>query len=83
MNILAIGDVAGNCGLNYLLKNIDTIKKQYNIDFTVANCENVQGVGILPSEAEKIHSSGVDVITFMTNDGGTTWYGVSSILNAK
>lgn len=27
-------------------------------------------------------SSGVDVITFLTNDSGSTWYGVPSIINA-
>lgn len=34
-------------------------------------------------EVPELTTSGVDVITFMTNNGGTTWYGTSSILNAK
>jgi hypothetical protein len=28
-------------------------------------------------------SSGVDILTFLTVDGGTTWYGTPSIINAK
>lgn len=34
-------------------------------------------------EVPKLTSSGVDILTFLTVDGGTTWYGTPSIINAK
>ena len=33
--------------------------------------------------APTLTSSGVDVLTFMTPDGGTTWYGTLAITNAS
>ena len=35
--------------------------------------------GTIPS----LTASGIDIITFLTVDGGTTWYGVPSVLDAK
>jgi hypothetical protein len=33
-------------------------------------------------EVPELTASGVDVLTFITVDGGTTWYGTPSIINA-
>lgn len=64
MNILAIGDVCGKLGSEYLMKKLPVIKKEYNIDLVIANGENsAEGNGILPSSAEMLFASGVDVIT--------------------
>lgn len=64
MNILAIGDICGKLGSEYLLNKLPVIKKEYNIDLVVANGENsAEGNGILPSSAEMLFASGVDVIT--------------------
>ena len=33
MNILAVGDIVGNIGINELQKMLPKIKREYNIDF--------------------------------------------------
>lgn len=64
MNILAVGDVVGECGCDFLLKTLPKIKKEYNIDFCVVNGENsAVGNGITPDSARHIFSVGADVIT--------------------
>lgn len=64
MKILAIGDVFGKCGCDFLLKKLPIIKKEHSIDLVIANGENsAEGNGILPSSAESLFAAGVDVIT--------------------
>ena len=64
MNILAIGDVVGQEGCEFLRRSLPAFKKLKGIDFTVANGENsAAGNGITPFSAEYLFSSGVDVIT--------------------
>ena len=64
MRVLAIGDVCGKLGTEYLLKKLSFIKSKYNIDVVLANGENsAEGNGILPNSAELLFSAGVDVIT--------------------
>lgn len=63
VNILAVGDVVGNSGLDFLAKKLRSIKKLKNIAFTVVNGENAAGVGLTPNQAEHIFSAGADVIT--------------------
>ncbi len=64
MIILAIGDVVGVPGCEYLRKRLPTIKKQYGVDFCVANGENsAPGNGITPDSADYLFSCGVDLIT--------------------
>jgi metallophosphoesterase (TIGR00282 family) len=64
INILFIGDIVGNEGVditNYLLPKI---RKDYEIDCVVANGENVRnGKGISLNHAQHLRSIGVDVIT--------------------
>ena len=64
MKILAIGDVFGKSGCEFLLKKLPIIKKEYSIDLVIANGENsAEGNGILPTSAESLFAAGVDVIT--------------------
>lgn len=64
MRVLAIGDVFGKIGCDFLLKKLPSIKKEYSIDLVVANGENsAEGNGILPMSADSIFAAGVDVIT--------------------
>ena len=37
MNILAVGDIVGNIGVNKLKKELPNIKKENNIDFVIVN----------------------------------------------
>ena len=64
MKVLAIGDVFGKAGCDFLLKKLPIIKKEHSIDLVIANGENsAEGNGILPGSAEMLFSAGVDVIT--------------------
>lgn len=64
MNLLFIGDVVGRSGLDFIRSNLYRIKKEYNIDFTVANGENsAPGNGISKASADELTEYGVDVIT--------------------
>lgn len=64
MKVLAIGDVVGNSGCEFLKKKLHEIKKQHNINLVIANGENsAEGNGITPYSADFLLNSGVDVIT--------------------
>ncbi len=68
-NILAVGDVVGDSGLEYLDRHLRSVKKLKDIHFTVVNGENASGVGIHPRQARAIFAAGADVITL----GNHTW----------
>lgn len=76
MRILAVGDIVGRPGREYICRNLGRIRNKYNIDFVVANGENAASCnGITPDIAEQLVRSGVDVITmgnhtFATNTAG-------------
>lgn len=64
MNILAIGDVVGSIGCEFLRKKLPVLKRVKGIDLVIANGENsADGNGITPKSAEHLFDSGVDVIT--------------------
>ena len=69
VNILAVGDVVGNAGLDILSRRLRTVQQMKNIAFTVVNGENASGIGITPRQAESIFTAGADVITL----GNHTW----------
>lgn len=63
VNILAVGDVVGDCGVDFLFRKLRAVKKLKNIAFTVVNGENASVVGITPRQADRIFDAGADVIT--------------------
>ena len=69
LHVLAVGDVVGDVGVDYLSRRLRTLKKLHGVDFTVVNGENAAGVGLLPRQAEDIFAAGADVITL----GNHTW----------
>ncbi len=70
MNILAVGDIVGNCGINKLKMELHDIKNKYNIDFCIVNAENAaEGMGLTIKNFKDIISSGADCITM----GNHTW----------
>ena len=69
LNLLAVGDVVSDDGLNYLSKHLRQVKRLHDVHFTVVNGENASGVGILPRQAQDIFDAGADVITL----GNHTW----------
>lgn len=64
MKLLALGDVVGTAGCDFIRENLPQVKRFYGIDVCIANGENsAAGNGILPSSAEHLFTSGVDLIT--------------------
>ena len=69
LRILAVGDVVGEPGLDFLNRRLRTLKKTHDVHFTVVNGENASGVGLTPAQADAIFRAGADVITL----GNHTW----------
>lgn len=69
VNILAIGDVAGETGVGILSDKLRGVKKYYDAAFTVVNGENAAGLGVTKDQARAIFDAGADVITL----GNHTW----------
>ena len=64
MRVLFIGDIVGEPGRKALKDLLPKITKRENIDFVVANGENVAGgSGITPSLVDELLGYGIDVIT--------------------
>ena len=64
MRILMIGDVVGQGGCSFVRQCMPALRKLYAPDMIIANGENsAEGNGILPSSADFLLDSGVDVIT--------------------
>lgn len=64
MRVLAIGDVVGKNGTEFLRAKLKKFKKENQIDLVIANGENsAEGNGITPDSARRLLDSGVDVIT--------------------
>ena len=63
MKILAVGDVCGRPGLDFLRRRLPALRKTYQIDFIVVNGENANVVGVTPAQCEEIFDAGADVIT--------------------
>ncbi len=64
MNILIIGDIIGKPGRHAVHNCMERVKKDYTIDFTVANGENIAGgTGIQPDSFKGLLDTGVDVVT--------------------
>lgn len=64
MKILAVGDVVGLSGTQFIQKNLWKIRKEHGIDMVVLNGENAaKGNGLDPDTAEILLASGADVIT--------------------
>ena len=63
VKILAVGDVCGEPGLDYLTKNLRRLRSELELSFVVVNGENANVVGITPRQADMIFHAGADVIT--------------------
>jgi 2',3'-cyclic-nucleotide 2'-phosphodiesterase len=64
MNILAIGDIIGKPGRQVIHKHLRNLRKQYKIDFVIANGENTAGgFGLTTSTAHELLDDGVNMLT--------------------
>ncbi len=70
MKILAIGDIVGRTGRKAVKEILPKLKKEYNIDFVVANVENASGgLGLTINGYDDLYMSGIDIMTM----GNHTW----------
>ena len=69
LNVLAVGDVVGQAGLDFLTRHLRRVKQEYDVHFTVVNGENASMVGVTPQQVRDIYDAGADVITL----GNHTW----------
>ena len=70
MKILAIGDIVGRTGRKAVKEILPKLKKEYNIDFVVANVENASGgLGLTINGYNDLYMSGIDIMTM----GNHTW----------
>ena len=64
MNILFIGDIVGKVGRKALKENLSFVKNKYQIDFVIANGENISnGRGMNENHYNFLLDEGVDCIT--------------------
>lgn len=64
MNILVIGDIVGKPGRLVISRHLRSLRKQYKIDFVIANGENTAGgFGLTSSTARELLDEGVNMIT--------------------
>ncbi len=64
MHILFIGDIVGKPGRDAVRQLVPALKKEYALDFVIANAENAAGgSGITARVAEELFAGGVDVLT--------------------
>ncbi len=64
MKILFIGDTVARPGRAIVHDHLRHIQREYEIDFTVLNCENAaNGFGITPKIADELFDWGIDVLT--------------------
>ncbi len=64
MRILALGDVVGSQTVNYLSKNVWSVRNREQIDFVVANGENTTEIrGLSAKDAQGLLDAGIDLLT--------------------
>ena len=69
IHVLAVGDVVGDAGVDFLRRHLPSLRKLHGVHFTVVCGENAACNGLLPAQADAIFSAGADVITM----GNHTW----------
>ena len=64
MRIAFIGDIVGRPGRKIIKENLVKIKKEYEIDYVIANGENAShGFGLTTTSYSELLKAGIDIIT--------------------
>src|SRR5690606_15591088 len=64
MNILYIGDIMGEPGIETLQSELPVLKKKHDIDLIIAQAENVtDGKGMSIADMKRLQDIGVDFFT--------------------
>ena len=69
IHVLAVGDVVGDAGVDFLCRRLPALRKERDVHFTVVCGENAASDGLMPAQADAIFAAGADVITM----GNHTW----------
>ena len=69
IHVLAVGDVVGDAGVDFLCRHLPALRRLHGVHFTVVCGENAACNGLLPAQADAVFSAGADVITM----GNHTW----------
>ncbi len=69
IHVLAVGDVVGDAGVEFLCRHLPALRRLHGVHFTVVCGENAACNGLLPVQADAIFAAGADVITM----GNHTW----------
>ena len=71
MKILAVGDVVGSNGLEYLSSKLWSVRSSLNVDMCIVNGENASEIiGLGRGDAMKILDAGADVVTLGNHSFG-------------
>ncbi|MDP3058839.1 MAG: TIGR00282 family metallophosphoesterase [bacterium] len=63
-NVLFLGDIVGNPGRNVAKRMLPQLKRQFGINFTIANAENAAGgTGLTEPVAKELFDIGIDLLT--------------------
>ena len=64
MRILYLGDIVGTKALDVVINNLNSIKKEYNINLVFANAENVaDGKGLTRQQYVIMQRAGIQAIS--------------------
>ncbi|MBP7702683.1 MAG: TIGR00282 family metallophosphoesterase [Candidatus Hydrothermae bacterium] len=64
ITVLFIGDVVAGMGREVVRKLLPGLRNKYDVDFAIANGENIAGgIGLTEKTAEEMKAAGVDVLT--------------------
>lgn len=64
LRVLAVGDVCGSAGVEYLKKNLRLTAEANEVDLIVVNGENAADIhGISVADVSRLFKAGADVIT--------------------
>jgi metallophosphoesterase (TIGR00282 family) len=64
LNVLFVGDIIARQGRRAVARILPKLKDEFQIDFTIGNCENTAGgFGLTEKLADELFASGIDVLT--------------------
>ena len=64
MRMLFLGDIVGSCGREAVVKSVPGLRREFDLDYVVANGENCSGGrGLNAKHADELFDCGIDVIT--------------------
>ena len=64
IRVLFLGDIVGRVARQEVIEQAPAMRKEYDLDFLVVNCENAAGgFGVTPKICDALFDAGIDVLT--------------------